>query len=100
VIYPVYYSGGQSELILGGLLGVENFRDYDAVWGYMWNARNSLRGLDISTMEPYHDYVTGKTGNELCFTNGHDYAIYLPEGGSFTLNVDTTRGAGIFSMRY
>jgi hypothetical protein len=87
LIYPVYYSGGQLELFLEEKLSVEDFTKYETAWDYMWYARNSIRDLDISSMQPHHDYVRGRTSSELCFTNGHDYAIYLPDGGECQLNL-------------
>lgn len=94
VIYPVYYSGGQLELILEEMLAVEDFRTYDSLWDYMWYARNSLNGLDISSMEPHHDYLDGI--DNLCFTNHQQYAIYVPNGGSCRLNLAN----GTFLMKF
>jgi len=94
VIYPVYYSGGQLELSLEETLATEDFRVYEAAWNYMWYARNSLKELDISSMEPRHDYVGGDSN--LCFTNHHEYALYLPQGGNCQLNL----AEGTFLMKF
>jgi|GEM_PF-7114591 len=60
----------------------------------MLYARNYLKELAISSMEPHHDYVDGTTN--LCFTNHHEYALYLPQGGNCQLNL----AEGTFLMKF
>ena len=89
IIYPVYFSGGNLECLLESALLTEDFSEYDKLWDYLYYARKVLETLKFWDMGSNNNLINGVSGNELCFTNGHDYAIYLPYGGNSILDLET-----------
>jgi len=89
VIYPTYFSGGNLELFLDTNIDTDNFYVYEIIWNYMWYARKVIEELSFWDMGPNHNLVNGTSDRELCFTNGHHYAIYLPYGGRSYINIST-----------
>ena len=107
VLYPVYFSGGNIEwyfgaspLPVGGDQNTEDFRTREPMWGFMRAARRLIESeLPFWRMQPDDSLLTGESGNGQVFAAaGQAYAIYLPDGGSSTLDLGGT--TGIFERRW
>lgn len=81
VIYPIYFSGGSVELILQDCLKIEDFRQYDRLWNYLYYARRFIEdNLPFWEMEPMDRLLTGESEEGQVFAkSGEVYAIYLPK---------------------
>ena len=101
--WPIYLSGGDLEYILDELLKTDNYRKYEPVWKYTWNARKFLeQNLPFWEMEPMDELLTGAAtyqGKNNLVTGqvfaklGEIYAVYLPAGGATgILDLSATRG--------
>lgn len=97
MIYPVLFAGGNIELILKGVLDLEDFSEYEPLWDYMWYARKVLEDLEFWKMVSHNELIGGISGKELCFTDNHDYAIYLPCGSNSSLAVAAGR---VFTLKW
>jgi len=102
--WPTYLSGGQLEYILAELIRTDDFRKYEPIWKYTWNARKFLEeNLPFWEMEPMDHLLTGEaeyqgknnhvTG-QVFAKPGEHYAVYLPVGErTGTLDLSGTRGS-------
>lgn len=95
-IWPIYFAGGQTELILDGLLGVDDFSINQQNWNYLWYVRKFMeRNLPFWEMGPMDELLEGeayfeeeyKIRNSISKTISYGrvfakkdevYAIYLP----------------------
>lgn len=107
--WTIYLSGGQLEYILADLIKTDDFRKYETVWKYTWNARKFLeQNLPFWEMEPRDELLTGAATyqgkNNLVtgqvFTKpGEIYAVYLPAGGATGI-LDLSATHGEFLQRW
>ncbi|MET0271348.1 MAG: DUF5060 domain-containing protein, partial [Sphingomonas sp.] len=88
-----WYAGGQDQ-------SLENFRTRDSVW--TWTAAASdffEKHLPVMDMKQADALTTGTTGNDYVIAQaGNVYAVYLPKGGTATL--DLTGHAGTFDVSW
>jgi len=93
-IGPVYFSGGNLELILKGYMEKGNFKDYESLWDDMWHMRQFFENhLPYWEMEPNDGLLSNHKGSGKVFTKpGEYYAVYLPKGGSGKLDLSTATG--------
>ncbi len=115
-LWPTYFSGGQIEFILEGLLKVDTFRtpEREKLWGYMAIARHFMEEhLPFWEMQPSDDLVTGagtiplpigkgKTqllGPQVFTKPGEIYAVYLPTAKP-SGSLDLTALAGRATLRW
>lgn len=112
VLYDVYFSGGQIEwyfgyhnLPLGGDMKTEDFRTRQAMYGYMWHARNFMQThLPFWEMAPADQLLAGEDGafggGEVFAKVGDSYAVYLPEASNSNATLDLAGAAGQFEKRW
>lgn len=115
-LWPTYFSGGQIEFILEGLLKVDTFRtpEREKLWRYMAIARHFMEDeLPFWEMQPSDELVTGagtvplpigkgKTqplGPQVFVKPGEIYAAYLPTAQP-SGSLDLTRLAGRATLRW
>jgi hypothetical protein len=104
-LWPAYLSGsggvewyfGYHDLPLGGDMRTENFRTRADMWDYTWIARQFLADLPLPQMDPDDSLLSGANGHVFAEA-GSVYAIYLPDGGSASL--DLTGQAGDYELRW
>ena len=87
-LWPIYFSGGQCEFILGDLLKTEDFREYEALWRYVGFARSFMeKYLPFWEMEPRDDLLRGSAefagknnvvAGQVFAKPGYCYAVYFP----------------------
>lgn len=100
--WPVYLSGGQLEFILADLIKTDDFRKYEPIWKYTWNARKFIEALPFWEMQPMDGLLTGTKGyqglhnyvkGQVFAKPGEIYAIYVPVGEQAgMLNLETAPG--------
>lgn len=87
--WPIYLSGGQLEFILSDLIKTDDFRKFEPIWKYTWNARKFIEDLPFWEMEPMDALLTGTKGyqgknnyvkGQVFAKAGEIYAIYVPVG--------------------
>lgn len=94
-LWPTYLSGGSIEFILEGLLKLDSFKTpaREALWNYVWYAREFLEELPFWEMKPADPLSRGgatidvgigkgKTsamGPQVLAQPGRVYAVYLPK---------------------
>ena len=87
--WPIYLSGSQLEFILADLIKTDDFRKYEPIWKYTWNARKFVEALPFWEMEPMDALLTGTKGYQgknnyvkgQVFAKPEEiYAIYVPVG--------------------
>jgi len=99
ILWPVLLSGGQIEFILAELLAVDDFSPYDALWEQCGHARSFLElAVPFQDMEPADGLVSGVTGVECLALPGSSYGLYLPQGGTVTLDLRGVAGAERFRL--
>lgn len=59
------------------------FRYGEPFWQQCQHARTLFRELRAAAMQPHHELVSG---GGLCLSDGSQYLLYLPRGGSVTLD--------------
>jgi hypothetical protein len=103
-LWPAYLSGsggvewyfGYHSLPLGGDMRCEDFRTRADMWQYTWVARQFVEALPLPDMEP-DDSLLSVEGQVL-YQAGVVYAVYLPSGGSASL--DLSAESGDFQLRW
>ncbi len=115
-IWPIYFSGGMIEFILGDLLGTDSFKtpELDKLWQYLWFARNFLdQNVPFWEMEPADALLQGggtigvgigngnsvPLGPQVLAKRGDVYAVYLPTGSS-TGKLDLSDLPGSATLRW
>jgi len=92
-MYPIYFSGGMTEMILFTALKTQDFRQYSKAWEYLTIARKFIENnLPFTEMEPADDLISDYNGHADVFSkHGSVYAIYLPEAndGNPKINIPT-----------
>jgi len=103
-LWPAYLSGaggvewyfGYHSLPLGGDMRCEDFRTRQDMWRYTWFARQFIQALPLAEMAP-DDSLLGTSG-QVFYATGKIYALYLPNGGETTLDLQAETGT--FSLRW
>lgn len=108
-IWPIYFSGGQVELILEDLLKTEDYRKYSKHWQTMWFARKFLeQNTPYWEMKRIDSVLKGETTyegkNSIVYGKvfakpGQVYAVYLPNG-STSAKLDMGNAKGDFELRW
>ncbi|HOF42199.1 MAG TPA: hypothetical protein PLD73_19200, partial [Candidatus Hydrogenedentes bacterium] len=108
-LWPVYFSGGQVEFIRDEKFPTGDFRECEALWHYMSNARLFImEHLPFWEMEPANELLTGaavfqgkynRIPGHVFAKPGECYAVYLPIAQP-TGTLDLTDAAGEFIQRW
>lgn len=100
VLYPIFLGGGNYELHYrdaygqGGTLTIEQLAP---MLEDMRRARHFVEDLPFNEMSPCNELISGQ--GRACFGKiGDVYAVYLPDGGSVSLNL--TGGGGSFNVTW
>lgn len=79
--------GGGVEWFTTNDLGIEDFRSFDVLWAQMGHARRFFDAyMPLAQMEPANN-LTSDNSDYVLAQDGEIYAVYLPQGGSASLNV-------------
>lgn len=104
-IYPIYLGGGNFEMHFADEYtqnGRIDIWGLESLLGDMRRARRLIESLPFDQMQPCNDLLSRPSDN-LCFgKSGEVYAIYLPRGGSFSIDLSALSGslsAGWFDPR-
>jgi hypothetical protein len=105
VIYPIYLGGGNYEMHFADEYtqdGRLDISDLEPLLGDMRRARRLIESLPFDQMQPCNDLLSGSNDN-LCFgKSGEVYIVYLPHGGSLSIDLTALSGglsAGWFDPR-
>lgn len=114
-LWPTYLSGGMIELILEGLLKIDDFKSgqKDALWRATWHARKFLERLPFWEMRPDDGLVRGAStldvgigkgkrsalGAQVFTLPGKVYAVYLPKATE-TGEIDLSLFMSEFNKRW
>jgi hypothetical protein len=95
LVWSVYLGGGSVELFTRELRE-RGFEAFEEFWGDLYRARSFLEGLPFWQMQPANELLLGEAHDQYCFAKpGQVYAIYLQQGGDFSL--DLTNAPGRFA---
>lgn len=114
-LWPTYLSGGSIEFILEGLLKLDSFKTpaREALWTYVWHAREFLEELPFWEMKPADalsrggatiDVGVGKgkttpLGPQVLAQPGKVYAVYLPKANP-TGDLDLSGSTQAYTKRW
>ena len=83
-----WYFGYKTQGGKGGDLAVEDFSTREGVYAWAQSAREFFEDLPLERMSGRDGLTSGTAGSdEVLAAEGDTYAIYLPEGGSATLDL-------------
>ena len=89
-----WYFGYKTAGGKGGDLEVEDFRSREDLYGFAETAREFFEDLPLGRMEDADKLTSGTKGaDQVRAVEGETYAVYLPSGGSATLDLKGEPGA-------
>ncbi len=95
VLYPIFLGGGNYELHYRDAYGQEGtvtIEDLAPMLEDMQRARQFVENLPFNEMSPCNALISGQ--GRACFgRNGDVYAVYLPVGGSVSIDLRATGGS-------
>ena len=91
-LWTLLVSGGAGSGIKGSCWGVEDWTDDTTMEEMVSNIHNFIEtGVEFWNMTPSDNLVT--SGTAYCLANvGQEYVVYLPNGGSVTVDLSDARG--------
>ena len=97
-LWPAYLSGGQVEFILSELLDTQDFRKYEDLWRYTWQARRFLEeNLPFWEMEPADDLLEGESVFQ-GRTSSHDGQVFAKAGTCYALYFPAAEETGTLDL--
>lgn len=101
VLYPIYFAGGNFEMHyydIYGQGGTVSIQDLNPILDDMYHARAFMENLPFYEMQPCKSSLLDGSDQYCLEKPGIVYALYIPKGGSF--NLDLTKLDGYFRMQW